>query len=179
MLVDDRDPRWLADPELDAAVMGVWAGGEDRGIVRVWPAELARLAAPDLPHGVGVSVEAESDGVLRRGVGQWPLAIEFDLGAARLGWTRTLDVTAYTSLIHAAADIRAARRGDLDIAYDARGATGPFGVVLRVRLRCHTTSAAEAFRSAHEVVAVLREPAEVAERAARREVAEMLQVLRA
>ena len=182
--VGDLDAWWFANPDVEAAMMAVRAVDGDRGIVRVWPAELAHLSAKDLPHEVGVRVEADAegtlaDGVLLRGIGQWPLAIEYDLGAPRLGWTRTLDVAAYTSLIHAAADIRAARRGDLDVAYDASRAAGPFGVLLRVRLRCRTTSAAEAFRTADELVAGLRAPAEAAERGARRAVTDMLEILHA
>jgi hypothetical protein len=181
----DDDPRWLTDPDLDGAITAAWAEPDERGVLMVWPGELARIDAEDLPHGAGVSVDAGPDddldevldGVLRRGVGAWPLAIEVNLGAPRLGWTRTLDVTAYTSLIHTAAEIRAARAGDLDIGYDDRGATGPFGVMLRVRVRCRTTSAEEAFGMAQDIVAVLREPAETAERAARGQVEEVLGVL--
>ena len=182
--VADLDAWWGAHPDVEAAMMAVRAVDEDRGIIRVWPEELGCLRAEDLPHGVGVRVEADAEGtrsdlVLLRGVGPWPLAIECDLGAPRLGWTRTLDVTAYTQLIHAAAELRAARRGDLDVAYDASRAAGPFGVLLRVRLRCRTTSATEAFQTADALVAELRAPADVAEQRARRAVADLLEILHA
>ena len=154
----DDDPRWVTDPDLDGAITAAWADPAERGVLLVWPGELEQLQVEDVPHGAGLSVDAGPDddlddvfdGVLRRGVGTWPLAVEVELGAMRLGWERTLDVTAYTSLIHAAAEIRAADAGDLDIGYDDRGATGPFGVTLRVRVRCRTTSTSEAFRAAQE-----------------------------
>jgi hypothetical protein len=176
------DIRWLEDPALDAALTSLWAGPDERGVVVLWPPELDALAARDLPQGVGVCVRVGAEPgdlgrLLRRGGGEWPLVVEADFGAAREAQATVLDPATYTSLVRAAAEMRRVRAGDVDYGYG--GAAGPENVTLRVRLRVQEVRPARAFRAAQEVAAVLRAPAQAAERAARQGIDDVLHLLRA
>jgi hypothetical protein len=115
--------------------------------------------------------------IIRRGGGEWPLAVEADFGAAREARASVLDPATYTALVRAAAEMRRVREGDVDYGYG--GPSGPEDVTLRVRLRVHEIRVSRAYRAAQEVAAVLRAPAQAAERAARRGVDDVLHLLRA
>lgn len=167
------DPRWL-DAEVTATIERLWRWPDRRGYVLVWPDELARLRAPDLPPGVAVGVEGYGQGVLRRGAGSWSFVIDANLGVSTASWDGALSPWCYTAVVRAAARARAEGVGDLEITGDTTDEGYLDGATLDVRVWLAEEQADAAFDAAQGVFRTLQAPAQWAETRAHDEVAQVL-----
>jgi hypothetical protein len=159
------DPRWFGD-EVTDVLDTLWRRPDWRGRVIVWPDELARLHARDVPPGVLVVTEGYGHGVLRRGTRVWPFVVDASFSASTTFWDGVLSPWSYLRALRAAAHARGDRVRDVEVVDDTIDDADPRGATLHVRVRLRERRADEAFDVAQTVLAALRMPADRAEQGA-------------